>query len=68
MSCKCIRQTIRKFHKFYSVATKPGAGRTPKVIERQKQLIKLQQIPDDTLSLTDLVCFAPTGLNLTINR
>ena len=41
ISCKCIRQTIYKFNKFHTVATKPGAGRTPKVTERQKRLIKL---------------------------
>ena len=35
ISCKCIRQTIYKFGKFHTVATKPGAGRTPKVTERQ---------------------------------
>ena len=68
ISCKCIRQTIYKFDKFHTVATKPGAGRTPKVTERQKRLIKLQQVRDDTLSLTDLVRFARTDLNLTINR
>ena len=68
ISCKCIRQTIYKFDKFHTVATKPGAGRTPKVIERQKQLIKFQQVRDDTLSLTNLVRFARTHLNLTISR
>ena len=47
---------------------KPGAGRTPKATERQKRLIKLQQVWDDTLSLTDLVRFARTDLNLTITR
>ena len=31
ISCKYIRQTIYKFH---TVATKPGAGRTPKATER----------------------------------
>ena len=68
ISCKCIRQTIYKFDKFHTVATKPGAGRTSKVTERQKRLIKLQQVRDDTLSLTDLVHFARTALNLTITR
>ena len=42
ISCKCIRQTIRKFDKFHIVATKSDAGRTTKVTERQKRLIKLQ--------------------------
>ena len=68
ISCKCIHQTIYKFDKFHTIATKPGAGRTPKVTERQKRLIKLQQVQDDTLSLTDLVLFARTDLNLTITR
>ena len=36
--------------------------------ERQKRLIKLQPVLDDTLSLTDLVRFARTDLNLTITR
>ena len=48
ISCKCIRQTIYKFDKFRIVATKLGAGRTSKVTERQKRLIKLQQVRDDT--------------------
>ena len=68
ISCKCIRQTVYKFDKFHTVATKPVAGRTPKVTKRQKRLIKFQQVRDDTLSLTDLVCFARTDLNLTISR
>ena len=68
ISCKCIRQTIYKFDKFHTVATKPGADRTPKATERQKRLIKLEQAQDDTLSLTDLVRFAPTDMNLTITR
>ena len=66
ISCKCIRQTIYKFDKFHNVAAKPGGGRTPEVTEHQKRLIKLQQVPDGTLSLTYLVRFAPSDLNLTI--
>ena len=58
ISCKCIRQTIYKFDKFHTVATKPGAGRTPKVTEHQKRLIKLQQVRDDTLSFIQwCLCF-----------
>ena len=68
ISCKCIRQTIYKFDKFHRVATKAGAGRTPKVAEPQTRLIKLQQVRNDTLSLTDLVRFTPSDLNLTISR
>ena len=66
ISCQYIRQSIGKFDKFHTVATKPGAGRTPKVTEHKKILIKLQEVLDDTLSLTDLVCFARTDWNLTI--
>ena len=66
--CKYIGQTIYNFDKFHTVATKPGAGRIPKVTERQKRLIKLQQVRDDTLSLTDVIHFARTDLNLTITR
>ena len=68
ISCKGTRQTIYKFDKFHTVAMKPGGGRTLEVTERQKRLIKLQQVRDDTLSLTDLVRFARTDLNLTITR
>ena len=68
ISCKCIRQTIYKFDKFHTVATKPDAVRTPKVTECQKRLFKLQQVRGDTLSSMDLVRFACTDLNLTITR
>ena len=51
ISCKYIRQIIR------AVTMKPDAGRTPKVTERQKRLIRFQQVRDDTLSSTDLVFF-----------
>ena len=68
ISCKCIRQTIHKFDKFHTVVTKSGAGRTPKVTECQKRLIKLQQVRNDTLSLTDFVRFTRTDLNLTTSR
>ena len=44
---KCIRQTIRKFDKFHTVATKSDVGRTAKVTEHQKRLIKLLQIRND---------------------
>ena len=47
---------------------KSGAGRTPKMIERQKRLVTLERVPDNTLSLTDLVRFASINLNLTISR
>ena len=68
ISRRCIVQTIRKHHEFHTVATKPDAGRPPKVTDRQKRLIKLQQLRDDTLSLNDLVRYAYTELNLTVHR
>ena len=37
-------------------------------IAPRKRLIKLQQVRDDTLSLTDLIRLARTDLNLTITR
>ncbi|CAF4320315.1 unnamed protein product [Rotaria socialis] len=49
-----VQQTIRKFNEFHTVATKPGAGRHSKLTNRQNRAIKLQQVRDDTLSLTDL--------------
>ena len=42
ISLRFIRQTFRKFDKFHSVATKPCAGRPPKVTDREKRLGKLQ--------------------------
>ncbi|CAF3992939.1 unnamed protein product [Rotaria sordida] len=68
VSRRCIHQTIRKFDKFHTVATKPGAGRPRKGTERQRRLIKLQQLRDDTYSLTDLVRYSYTDLNLSISR
>ena len=68
ISRRCIRQTIRKFDRFHNVATKPGAGRPQKVTDREKRLIKLQQLRDDTCSLSDLVRYAHTDLNLSISR
>jgi transposase len=68
ISCRCIRQTIRKFDQFHTVTTKPGAGRPRKATDREKRLIKLQQLRDDTFSLADLVRYAHTDLNLSISR
>jgi transposase len=67
ISRRCIRQAIRKFDEFNTVATKPGGGRPRKVTDRDKRLIKLQQLRDDTLSLPDLVRYAHTELNLSIS-
>ena len=63
-----IRQTFGKFAKFHTVATKPGAGRPPKVTDCEKRLIKLQQLRDDITSVTYLVGYVNTNLNLSIGR
>lgn len=68
VSRHCIRQTIRKFNKLHTVATKPGAGRHSKLTNRQKRAIKLQQVRDDTLSLNDLVRYVETSFNISISR
>ena len=68
ISRRCILQTIRKHHEFHRVDRKPGAGRPPKVTDRQKRLIKLQQLRDDRLSLNELVRYAYTQFNLTVHR
>ncbi|CAM4981020.1 unnamed protein product [Rotaria socialis] len=68
VSHHCARQTIRKFNKLHTRSTKLGAGRRSKVTRRQKRVIKLQQLRDDTLSLNDLVRYAQTSLNLNISR
>ena len=65
ISHRCIRQIFRKFD---TVAAKPGAGRPPKVTDRGKRLIKLQQLRDDTGSLADLVRYVNTNSNLSISR
>ena len=67
ISRRCIRQTIRKCDQLNTVATKPGGGCPKKITDREKRLIKLQQIRDDTLSLADLVRYARTKLNLSIS-
>ena len=68
ISLRCIRQTFHKFDKFHSVTTKPDAGRSPKVTDREKRLIKLQQLRDDIASLADLVRYVNTDLNLSTGR
>ena len=55
ISRRCRRQTIRKFDKYGTVAIRPGAGRPKKTTNRQTRLSKLEQIRDETNSLTDLV-------------
>ena len=65
ISHRCIHQTFSKFH---TVATKSGAGRPPKVTDREKSLTKLQQFRDDTASLVDLVRYVNTNSNLSIGR
>ena len=63
----CIRQTIRKFDRYGTVATRPGAGRPKKTANRQTWLIKLEQIRDETNSLIDLVRYANTNMSLSIS-
>ena len=67
ISRRCIRQTIRKYDKFHVVDTKPGGGRPRKVTDRDKRLIKLQQLRDESLSLRDFVRYTNTELNLSIS-
>ena len=67
ISRRCIRQTIRKFDKYRIVATRPGAGRTRKSTNRQTRFIKLEQIRDETNSLTDLVRYVNTNMSLSIS-
>ena len=55
ISRRCRRQTIRKFDKYGTVATRLGAERPKKTTNRQTRLIKFEQIRDETNSLTDLV-------------
>ena len=43
-------------------------GPPPKVTDREKRLIKLQQLRDDTASLADLVRYVDTNLNLLIGH
>ena len=56
------------FDKFHTVATKPGAGRPPKVTDREKRLTKLRQRRDDTATLAHVVRCVNTNLNLLISR
>ena len=49
------------------MATRPGAGRPKKTTNRQTRLIKLEQIRDETNSLTDLVRYANTNMSLSIS-
>ena len=61
ISHRCIRQTFGKFDKFHTVATKPGAGRPPKVTDRDKRLTKLQQLQHDAAPLIHLVRYVNTN-------
>ena len=58
ISSHCIRQIFSKFHR---VAPKPGAGHPPKVTDREKRLIKLQQLRDERSSLADLLRYVNTN-------
>ena len=68
ISRNCIHQTINKFNKLHTVATKSGAGRRSKLTDRQKRAIKLQEVRDDTLSLNDLIRYVQTSFNITVSR
>ena len=50
----CRRQTICKFDRYGTVATRSATGRQKKTTIRQVRLIKLEQIRDEANSLTDL--------------
>ena len=63
----CIRHTIRKFDRYSTVATRPGAARPKKTTNRQTRLIKLGQIRDETNPLTDLVRYASTNMSPSIS-
>ena len=65
ISRRCISQTFRRLH---IVAKKPDAERPPKVTDREKRLIKFQQLRDDTTSLANLVRYVNTNLNLSIGH
>ena len=65
---RCICQTIRRFDRLHNITTKPGAEHPQKVTDREKRLINLQQLRDDTCSLADLVRYTHTDLNLSISR
>ena len=62
-----MRQTIRKFDRYGTVATRPGAGRPKKTTDRQTLLIKLEQIRDETDPLIDLVRYASTNMSPSIS-
>ena len=67
ISCRCIRQTIRKLGRYGTVATKSDAGHPKKTTIRQTQLIKLEQIRNETNSLADLARYANTNMKLSIS-
>ena len=53
ISRRYIRQAIRKFDRYGTVATRPDAARPKKTTNRQTRLIKLEQIRDEKNPLTD---------------
>ena len=67
ISRRCIGQIILKFDKYGIVATRPGPGRPKKTKNRQTRFIKLEQIRDETNSLTDLIRYANTNMSLSIS-
>ena len=67
ISRRSVRQTIRKFDRYGTVATRPSAGRPKKNMNRQTRFIKLEPIRDETDFLTDLVPYANTNMSLSIS-
>lgn len=68
VSHNCVIQTIRKYTEEGIVSTRSGAGRPPKLTDREKRAIKLEQLRDDRLSLNDLVRYTKTYLGKVIGR
>ena len=62
----CRGQMIRKFDRYGTVLTRPGAGRPNKTTIRQTRFTKFEQIRDETNSLADLARYASTNMNLSI--
>ena len=67
ISRRCIRQTTRKFDRYGTVATRPGAGCPKKTTNQQTRLIKLEQIRDEINSLTHLVRYTNMNMSLSIS-
>ncbi|CAF4222959.1 unnamed protein product, partial [Rotaria sordida] len=62
------KHMISKHCETQSVATKPGSGRKPKLTERQKRAIKIEQLHYNSISLNDLVKFVQINFDVTVRR